>query len=401
MRGRQAVAAWLTAGAMVAATVSPVAALDEIVVQLDTWSSTNGRAYVGVKASGEWAAPERTREQVVSPYYSVWDNQGSPGAFCHAWWVTVHERATGANINPGSVITTILCGAEPAIEVRAGAFGDLSLYLAVAVDPASAPARTERSVTAELLAGWRDDIDDAIAAYVRQGSVRVIRWTIDFGDGTTEVFSGGGIGDRLATTHAYEPGQFDVVATARVVGEAYGAFFGPSGQPFEEVVPFSLDISNRASGVAALPIEYVPPVVSVGGSPSGEVPGSGTVQPDPTGSAEIFWPRGLPVDLYVRAIVETEGFMRSGGVVIGAGTTRLTGFRFLGGHNDATNGSRAGGYSPDDPLRLQWDTPLAGGERYAVPVELTVETTYEDGTVRSIAVPGEIAVTVIYSAVSH
>ena len=185
-----------------------------------------------------------------------------------------------------------------------------------------------------------------------------------------------------------------------MIGEAYGAFFAPNGEPFEEVVPFTLDITNTASGVTALPIEYIPPVVSVGGSPAGDLPGSGVVEPDPNGSAAIFWPRGLPVDLYVRAIIATEGFMRSGGVVIGSGTSRLTGFRYLGGHNDATGGSRAGGYAAEEPLVLKWDTPLAGDEHYIVPVELTVETTYEDGTARSITVPGEIAVTVIYSAVS-
>ena len=57
---------------------------------------------------------------------------------------------------------------------------------------------------------------------------------------------------------------FDVIATAHVTGEAYGAFFTPDGVPLERTVPFELDISNRASGVTALPIEYVPPVVTVG-----------------------------------------------------------------------------------------------------------------------------------------
>lgn len=375
-------------------------ALDEIAVQLDTWSH-DGRGYVGVKAAGHWAPPDQSRRRVQTEFYSRWENQGNPGAYCHAWWVSVYRRATDEIQNPGAPISTVLCGPEPSIDASATAYGDLSLYLAVSVDPASAPARTERNVIAELTAGWRDYVDDAIAAYVRQSTVRVARWTIDFGDGTSQVFGGGDIRDRLVATHAYEPGQFDVIATARVTGEAYGAFFSPSGDPFEEVVPFTLDITNSASGVAALPIEYVPPVVTVGGSPSGDVPGSGPVEPDAVGSAAIYWPRGLPVDLFVRVIVEQEGFMRSGGVVIGGARSRLTGFRYLGGHNDANRGSKRGAYGPDDPLHLQWDTPLAGNERYVVPVELTVETTYDDGTVRSIAVPGEIAVTVIYSAVSH
>jgi hypothetical protein len=34
-----------------------------------------------------------------------------------------------------------------------------------------------------------------------------------------------------------EAGEFDVVVTARVTGEAYGAFFTPDGVPYEKVVP--------------------------------------------------------------------------------------------------------------------------------------------------------------------
>ncbi len=40
-----------------------------------------------------------------------------------------------------------------------------------------------------------------------------------------------------------------MIVTARVTGEAYGAFYTPEGVPYEEVVPFELDISNSASGV--------------------------------------------------------------------------------------------------------------------------------------------------------
>jgi hypothetical protein len=79
----------------------------------------------------------------------------------------------------------------------------------------------------------------------------VIVASVDFGDGTRRTFPGDG-SDRLVTTHAYDAGEFDVIVTARVTGEAFGAFFTPDGVPFEEVVPFELYISNRAAGVAAL-----------------------------------------------------------------------------------------------------------------------------------------------------
>jgi len=325
---------------------------------------------------------------------------GNPNAYCHAWWVSVRRTADDSVVNFDSPISMVLCGPEPAIGISPSGFGDLRLYLAVGVEPVSAPARSERNVTSELTAGWRDWIDDAIAAFVRPDTVRVQRWTVDFGDGTRRTFPGDG-SDRLTTTHAYDAGEFDVVVTARVAGEAYGAFFTPDGVPYEQVVPFQLDISNRASGVAALPIEYVPPVVVPGGSPSGTMPDGQVVTADAAGHAAFFWPRGLPCDLFIRAVVEQEGVMRSGGVVIGGATTRLVSYRYLGGPNDRSGASPPGTYAADEPIRIQWDTPLPNRGSYPVRVELTVETMYDDGTVRQFEFAGSIDVTVIYSAISQ
>jgi hypothetical protein len=381
-------------------TAQAVFAIDPgLDVRVDKWTA-EGRAYVGVTATGNWAPPAESRTRVRSVYYSEWQDMGSPAAYCHAWWVFVHRTADGSTVNFDSPVSMILCGPEPAIGIRPSGFGDLSLYLSVGVEPVTAPARSERTVTAELTAGWRDFVDDAIAAFVRPNTVRVQRWTVDFGDGTRRTFPGDGT-DRLVTTHAYEAGEFEVVVTARVTGEAYGAFFTPDGTPFEDVVPFSLDISNRASGVSALPIEYLPPVVSPGGSPSGTLPGGQAIAADAAGHAQIYWPRGLPCALFLRAIVEEEGFMRSGGVVIGGATTRLVSYRYLGGENDASNASGVGGYDAGEPLRLQWNTPLPNGGSYPIRVELTVETTYDDGTVRTFEFAGSIAATVVYSAISH
>jgi hypothetical protein len=375
-------------------------AYEGIDVKVETWSSDNGHGYVGVKANGEWTPPAQQGVRTRTKYYSEWDDQGSPQAYCQAWWVFVHLTADDSVVNYDSPISMVNCGPEPAIGISPSGFGDLSLSLAVGVEPVTAPARSARTVTAELTAGWRDWIDDAIAAFIRPDTVRVQRWTVDFGDGTRRTFPGDGT-DRLVTTHAYEAGEFDVLVTARVTGEAYGAFFTPDGVPYEEVVPFELDISNRTSGVSALPIEYVPPVVVPGGSPSGTMPGGQAVTADTSGHAEIFWPRGLPCALYIRPIVEEEGFMRSGGVVIGGATTRLVSFRYVGGQNDASDASPPGTYDPGEPIRTQWNTPLPNGGSYPIRVELTVETTYDDGTVRTFEFSGSIASTVVYSAISH
>jgi hypothetical protein len=100
-------------------------------------------------------------------------------------------------------------------------------------------------------------------------------------------------------------------------------------------------------------------------------------------------------------IVEQEGFMRSGGVVIGGATTRLVSFRYLGGTNDASDASPAGSYGAGEPIRIQWNTPLPNAGSYPIRVELTVETTYDDGTVRTFPFSGSIGATVVYSAISH
>lgn len=75
--------------------------------------------------------------------------------------------------------------------------------------------------------------------------------------------------------------------------------------------------------------------------------------------------------------------MRSGGVVIGGATTCLLSYQCLSGESDRSGGSAAGTYAADEPLLPQWNTPLPDAGSYPIRVELTVETTYDDGTVPS------------------
>jgi hypothetical protein len=373
-----------------------------VTVSVEKWTSDNGHAYVGVKATGNWAPPADAGTRVRTEFFSEWQNMGNPSAFCHDWWVLVHRTSDGSVVNPGSPASLVTCGPEPVIGMTASGFGDLSLYLAVSVDPVTAPAGSDRTVTAELTAGWRNWVDDAISAYVVPGSVRVTHWTIDFGDGTVRTFPADrAVPDGITTTHAYGVGEFAVVATAHVTGEAYGAFFTPDGMPLERTAPFELDISNSASGVAALPIEYVPPVVTVGASPSGTLPDGTVVAPDASGHTALWWPRGLGCALYVRPIVEREGFMRSGGIKIGGAKTQLLSYRYEAGVNDATDASGNGSYAAGVPLRIQWNTPLPGEGTYPVRLVLELQTTYDDGTVRTSEVTGSVSVTVVYSAITH
>ena len=392
-----------TAVAALAVTASATAAYESrLELKVETWTSPDGRAYVGVQAAGEWATPAVEVAEVVTPYYSVWDLMGVNQPFCRHYWVWVYRTADDEFMNPTAPSSIVTCDDLPAIGIRPEGSGDLSFYLDVAVDPVSAPARAERDVTAELTLAWMDAIGGYLSAYVIHDSVRVDGWTVDFGDGTVRDYPRDPGGqERLSVSHRYEAaGSFEATVTAHVSGQAYAAFFTPAGAPIEQVIPFSLDISNAASGISALPVEYVPPVVEVGGSPSGVQPDGRLVEPDAAGHAAIWWPRGLVCELYPRAIVITEGLMRSGGVTIGGATTRLVAYRYGAGVNDASAPTRSGRYAADEPIRIQWDTPLPGEAAYPVNLVLELETTYDDGTVRTFEVSGEVDVTVIYSAVT-
>lgn len=391
-----------SATAFLLLTAGSALAFDDVEVKVETWSSPNGRAYVGVQAAGQWAVPTAETVAVVTPYYSVWELMGVGQPFCRHYWIWVYRTADEEIMNPAAPASIVICQDRSAIGIRPEAFGDLSLYLDAAVDPVSAPARTERTVSAELTLAWMDAIGGSLSAYVIHDSVRVDSWTVDFGDGTVGDYPGDASDQqRLAVTHRYDQaGSFDAVVTAHISGQAYAAFFSPAGVPIERVIAFTVDISNRAPGISALPIEYVAPVVEVGASPSGTLADGTIVPPDADGHAALWWPRGLPSDLYPRAIVVTEGLMRSGGVTIGGASTRLVGYHHEAGANDAAAPTPSGHYPADEPIRIQWNAPLPGQGTYPVSLVLELETTYDDGTVRTSEVSGEIEVTVIYSAVT-
>ncbi|HEV2005815.1 MAG TPA: hypothetical protein VGQ85_04300, partial [Candidatus Limnocylindrales bacterium] len=96
-----------------------------------------------------------------------------------------------------------------------------------------------------------------------------------------------------------------------------------------------------------------------------------------------------------------EGFMRSGGIKIGGAKTQLLSYRYKAGVNDATDASGSGSYAAGVPLRIQWNTPLPGEGTYPVRLVLELQTTYDDGTVRTSEVTGSVSVTVVYSAITH
>jgi hypothetical protein len=300
--------------------------------------------------------------------------------------------------NPRQVITT---PGKPGMGIHANTSAGLNLYLDVSVQPQDAPAMSPRTVSAQLTAGWLNALNGAIQAFVVPSSVRVTTWTVRFGDDSTATFPPDPSNPfGLTTTHTYGPGQFDVVVIAHVTGQAFGAFFAPNGTPFEQLVPFAINISNTASGVGA-PIQYIPPVVRVTGSPSGALPDGTLIAADAAGHTQLYWPRGLHCSLYPRADIITEGYELSGGVVIGRAKTKLVGYRYDAGTNDAADATPTGSYRPDVPIAIQWDQPLPGTASYPVQLTLDLQTTYDNGAVRTSTVSGTVGVTVIYSAVNQ
>ena len=74
-------------------TVATAAAFDDVELKVETWSASDGRAYVGVQAAGEWAVPAAEVVEVATPYYSVWDLMGVSQPFCRHYWVWVYRSA--------------------------------------------------------------------------------------------------------------------------------------------------------------------------------------------------------------------------------------------------------------------------------------------------------------------
>ena len=363
---------------------------------LADWTSPDGHAFVGVQANGQWATPSS------SGYCSVWQLKAVVAPNEWVYWVWVYQNGcSGQAVNFTNPVQVITTPGKPGMGIHANTSAGMSLYLDVSVQPQDAPAESQRTVSAQLTAGWLNALNGAIQAYVVPSSVKVTTWTVDFGDGARKTFPPDPSNPfGLTTTHTYGSGQFDVVVIAHVTGEAYGAFFAPNGTPYEALVPFALNISNSASGIGA-PIEYIPPVVTVTGSPSGTLPNGTLIPADAVGQTHLYWPRGLHCSLFPRADIVSEGYELSGGVVIGGAKTIVTGYHYDAGVNDASDATPTGGYRPDVPIAIQWDTPLPNAGSYPVQLTLDLQTTYDNGAVRTSTVSGTVGVTVIYSAVDQ
>jgi hypothetical protein len=125
------------------------------------------------------------------------------------------------------------------------------------------------------------------------------------------------------------------------------------------------------------------------------------------GLAAIEAPRGTPVFIYVRPIVDAEGTMTVGGLAVASGHTELVRWRLNTGSLDGPPGhdTPAGAVGgPTDAVVQQWDSPdhlgPRGAEPYLVAFNFTVRTRYPDGQTRDYDFAGAIRVAVAFAASS-
>ncbi len=287
--------------------------------------STRGRR---VAAGPTWASRRRAAGHArargrASRYYSVWDHRATilTDPVRDQWSVKVHhvhgQHRQSTEPDDGAHEPDHARDRRPPVNVGRAEPRPRRRGRSRRPRPPAGPARSRpRSPAAGSAPSGTTS-----ARPIVPGSVRIRRWTVDFGDGTTSTIAPSSTSPQPPLDHAR-------VRRGHVHGHGHRA--GHRVAPTPRSSPpmarrtsppsgWSLDITNAASGVSGLPVEYVTPVATAAASPSGTLPDGTTAAADPDGLTEIWWPRGLPCDLFVRAVIEREGFMRSGGVVIGAG----------------------------------------------------------------------------------
>jgi hypothetical protein len=168
----------------------------------------------------------------------------------------------------------------------------------------------------------------------------------------------------------------------------------------------AIDQTDSAASQVGAPqvVAYTAPQARAGamaqlerGSPPGSAPGFPGIEA----------PRGTPVYIYVRPLVDAEGTMTVGGLPVGSGHTELASWRLIAGSSDGPAGqdTAAGAVGePATPVVQQWDSPdrigAGGAQPYLVALDVTVRTRYPDGQSREYTFPGTVSVTVGFAASS-
>ncbi|HEV3232704.1 MAG TPA: hypothetical protein VG245_10675, partial [Candidatus Dormibacteraeota bacterium] len=276
--------------------------------------------------------------------------------------------------------------------------------LDVALDPAAVRPGQTATLRAAVAGNFVEQADRALDISVDPAAWSVASWDVRFGDGQQATAPGGG--RSVAVAHRYlAAGPVRPVVTAHVVGMAEAADFDPAtGEPILVRQPFAVDVTNSASGtVAAAPaVGYAAPQIRAAVAPRLD---ASTVPVGAAGLAQIEAPRGTAVRLFVRPLVDREGYITLDGVASAPGRSRMVAWRLLSGSGDGPPGTiTPAGTSgdPATPIVQQWDRPdritAAGAQPYEVAVSCTMRTTYPDGQQRDFDLDGIVQVSVGYSA---
>ncbi len=246
---------------------------------------------------------------------------------------------------------------------------------------------------------------------------RAIAWTVHWPDGTTDHLPASGK-DGITATHQIPPEtggggaqQANVVVVARlhVIGQALD--FDSSGNPVVRNVDGYVDVSNSdgATGTGAAPVDE-PPILAVGAVPTGQS-GDGRLLPPDDGAAptqRAVTIRGRLLALWVQPVVVRPGVEMVDGVEVGIATERVLRWHYLGGGTDAppSEGTTPGAHGDvQTPVVVQYDhaeriDPQGNPTDERVPLSVTVESIYPDGTVTDTTLDGEIAVAIYYAGLT-
>ncbi|MHB8572410.1 MAG: PKD domain-containing protein [Candidatus Dormibacteria bacterium] len=370
--------------------------------QVSSFSGSNGFSFVYIRAqddSGDHAVPNTPSDGCNAPYYAdIMDTATSVTTF----YAEIFYRCSdGSRVNPQDLydlvfnLTNSDSSAVVGVHHQAGAV--MPFGLSVALDPGTVRAGQPATVSAQLSAGVQSSMDRYLGINILDWSV--VDWRVDFGDGQSQDTGAGG--STFQVSHVYTtPGVLNPVVTASVAGDAEIADFGGDGEPYMVTVPFGVQVTNGAGGLAQhVPvIEYHAPVVV----PAVAVVADGSdTTPADTGLTSVDALRGLLTDFYMRPQVVREGYMTSDGLTSGGASTQLSSYSLTAAPG-ATAGPAPAGDGPGDPVSLQWDQPdvLNGGADVPYQLQLHVDmlTTFADGTHRHYPFDGPVAVQVRYSA---
>ncbi|MFY9616141.1 MAG: hypothetical protein WAT58_12150, partial [Candidatus Dormiibacterota bacterium] len=364
---------------------------------------TSGTSYVYFQAtetsSGRTSTvPTRRFIGCPTPYYMRWLNVVTRPDGTTSYDVQIVDCNTNQPVNDGVSRAGQLRWVPGSRPLLAGtsqlANGQLIYALNVNLSPPVVLPNQGTTLQASIADDFISQADRTLNISVEPNAWSVASWSVDFGDGQTATLPGGQ--PSMQIPHRYvTPTNINPVVTAHVTGIAHVADFDPfSGNLVLLTAPFAVDVTNSTFGqVAAAPVvAYTPPHARAAGL--ARLRSDGAPLSD-RGLAALEAPRGTPVYLYVRPIIDAEGQMTLDGRPAGDGYSVVLNWRLASGSRDGPPGEVSApgdGGGGDRPVIQQWNSPDELGARgptpYAIDLDYTIRTTYPDGQTRDYEFSG-------------